>query len=133
MSNWKKTLLMTALLLLATAGLAPGATADDLLRESGVSGGVAVHVGCGAGRLTAALCADDKLLVHGLDTDAADVAKAKAHIDSLGLYGKVSAERYDGKNLPHGDNIVNLIVIENAGRLTAKEIARVLAPTGVAL
>ena len=133
MSNWKKTLLMTALLLLATAGLAPGATADDLLRESGVSGGVAVHVGCGAGRLTAALCADDKLLVHGLDTDAADVAKAKAHIDSLGLYGKVSAERYDGKNLPHGDNIVNLIVIQNAGRLTAKEIARVLAPNGVAL
>ncbi len=133
MGHWKTTLLVLALLVLAMAGLAPAATAGDFLRESGVSGGVAVHVGCGAGRRTAALHADDKLLVHGLDTDPAAVAEAKAHIDSLGLYGRVSAERYDGKNLPHGDNIVNLIVIEDPGKLTAKEVIRVLAPNGVAM
>jgi len=133
MNDWKMTVLVSMALFLALAGSAPGATAGDLLRESGVSGGVAVHVGCGGGRLTAALHADDKLLVTGLDTDAADIAKAKKHIDSLGLYGKVSAERFDGKNLPHGDNIVNLIVIEDAAKLTAKEVARVLVPKGVAL
>ncbi|NQU20799.1 MAG: PQQ-binding-like beta-propeller repeat protein [Candidatus Nealsonbacteria bacterium] len=134
MSYWKTTVLVSVAMFLAVAGSALGEpAASDLLRESGVSGGVAVHVGCGDGRLTAALHADDRLLVHGLDTDAADVAKAKAHIDSLGLYGKVSAERYDGKNLPHGDNIVNLIVIDRAADLAAKEVARVLVPHGVAL
>lgn len=133
MSNWKMILLMSALLLPAATEPALGAPADDLLRESGASGGVAVHVGCGDGLLTAALHTDDKLLVQGLDTDATDISRAKAHIDSLGLYGKVSAELYDGRNLPYGDNIVNLIVIEDAGQLTAKEVARVLAPNGVAM
>ncbi len=134
MSCWKTTVLVSIAMFPAVAGSALGAaTASDLLRESGVSGGVVVHVGCGDGRLTVALHADDRLLVNGLDTDPADVAEAKAHIDSLGLYGKVSAERYDGKNLPLGDNIVNLIVIEDAAELTPQEIARVLVPHGVAM
>ena len=134
MSNWKTILLVSIAMFPAAASSARGAqAAGDLLRESGVSGGVAVHVGCGDGRLTAALHADDKLLVTGLDTDAADIAKAKKHIDSLDLYGKVTAERFDGKNLPHGDNIVNLIVIADAAKLTAGEVARVLVPNGVAL
>ncbi|NQT36277.1 MAG: PQQ-binding-like beta-propeller repeat protein, partial [Planctomycetes bacterium] len=134
MSDWKTTVLVSIAMFLPVAGSALGEpAASDLLWESGVSGGVVVHTGCGDGRLTAALHTDDRLLVHGLDTDAADVAKAKVHIDSLGLYGKVSAERYDGKNLPHGDNIVNLIVLEDAAKLTANEVARVLVPNGVAL
>jgi len=130
----KTTVLGLIATFLAVSGSALGGpAASDLLRESGVSGGVAVHVGCGDGRLTAALHADDRLLVNGLDTNPADVAKAKAHIDSLGLYGRVSAEWYDGKNLPHGDNIVNLIVIEDAAELTAAEVVRVLVPNGVVL
>jgi len=133
MSNLKTTALVLIAMVLAAGGSAPGATASDLLKASGISGGVVVHVGCGDGKTTAALHADDRLLVTGLDTDAADVAKAKTHIDSLGLYGKVTAERFDGTNLPHGDNIVNLIVIEDAGKLGAKEVARVLVPNGVAL
>jgi len=108
--------------------------ADDILESAGVSGGVISHVGCGDGTLTAALLADDRFLVHGLDTDAGNVKKARRHIDSLGLYGKVSAETYDGRNLPYGDNMVNLIVMPNAEcRVPNEEIERVLAPQGVAI
>jgi len=133
MTRWTAAPLLTALLALAISPARAEPSAKDLLAESGISGGVAVHVGCGDGKLTAALRTTDRLLVHGLDTDAADVAKAKAHIASLGVYGKVSAERYDGKNLPHGDSIVNLMVIEDASELTAAEVARALVPKGVAL
>ena len=134
MNCLRSTLLASIVMLSATSGSAFGeSTASRLLQESGIAGGVAVHVGCGAGRLTAALHSDDRLLVHGLDTDADNVARAKMHIDSLGLYGKVSAERYDGKNLPHGDNVVNLIVIDDAADLAAAEVARVLVPNGVAM
>jgi len=132
--NYWKAALMSISLVLGTFDSAQAApAAEQLLAESGISGGIAVHVGCNDGKLTAALHASDRLLVHGLDTDAGDVDRAKAHIDSLGLYGRAWAERYDGKNLPHGDNIVNLIVIEEASDLAAKEIARVLVPNGVAM
>ncbi|MDP6544492.1 MAG: PQQ-binding-like beta-propeller repeat protein [Phycisphaerae bacterium] len=133
MNNWKIALASISLLLIAFSSAHAAPPAAELLGESGVSGGIAVHVGCGGGKLTAALHTSDRLLVHGLDTDPADVARAQKHIDSLGLYGKVSAERYDGKNLPHGDNIVNLLLIEAPAKLTAKEIERVLTPRGVVL
>ena len=47
----------------------------DILKATGVRGGLVVHLGCGDGRLTAALHADDSYLVHGLGKDAADVEK----------------------------------------------------------
>ncbi|MDP6044270.1 MAG: class I SAM-dependent methyltransferase, partial [Phycisphaerae bacterium] len=132
MNNWKIALVLVLLFTVSvsTYGQEP---AGGLPARAGVSGGVAVHLGCGDGKLTAALHTDDRLLVCGLDTDAAVVAKAQEHIDSLGLYGKVTAERYDGKNLPYGDNIVNLVVIDSAANVTAAEIVRVLTPRGVAL
>jgi len=75
----------------------------------------------------------ESLLVHGLDTDGEEIQEAKTYIDSLNLYGRVSVEKYDGKNLPYGDNMVNLIVIEDASGVGAKEIERVLVPSGVVL
>ena len=132
--NKRKTALMSIPLYLAVLSMGMARpSAHELLQASGISGGIAVHIGCNDGRLTAALHSSDSLLVHGLDTDAGDVRKAKLHIDSLGLYGRVWAEKYDGKNLPHGDNLVNLIVLEDAAQLAAEEIVRVLAPKGVAL
>ena len=75
--------------LAALAGmLGPAAAGEDaqaILEATGVKGGLIVHVGCGDGRLTAALHANDRYVVHGLDRDAANVAKARAHFRSLGL------------------------------------------------
>ena len=107
--------------------------AARILEESGVRGGLVVHLGSGDGKLTAALRASDAYLVHGLDTDAENVRAAREHIRSLGLYGKVSVDRLTTAALPYTDNLVNLLVVEELGDVPASEIRRVLAPLGVAL
>ena len=40
--------------------------AAQILKETGVQGGIIAHVGLGKGKLTAALHADSSYLVHGL-------------------------------------------------------------------
>ncbi|MHC5053399.1 MAG: outer membrane protein assembly factor BamB family protein [Planctomycetota bacterium] len=108
------------------------ALAREILAATGVRGGLVVHVGCGDGKLTAALRAGDAYLLHGLAVDTDDVEKARAHVRSLDLYGKVSVTEWSGKRLPYADGLVNLLVAEGAGRVSAPEIMRVLAPRGVA-
>ncbi|MBL7039566.1 MAG: PQQ-binding-like beta-propeller repeat protein [Pirellulaceae bacterium] len=108
--------------------------ARRILDAAGVRGGLVVHLGCGDGKLTAALRADDGYLVQGLDADEANVEEARAHIRSLDLYGPVTAIRSSGKRLPYADNLVNLLVVSDSGvQLSGDEVARVLAPDGVAL
>jgi outer membrane protein assembly factor BamB len=105
--------------------------AQQILAATGVPGGLIVHLGCGDGRLTAALRADDSYLVQGLDVDPRAVAAARKYIQSLGLYGSVSVETFDGSELPYADNLVNLLVVEDLGRVPLKECMRVLSPKGV--
>ena len=138
---------MKGLLILVSASLLlPGSlTADiDPVEASGVTGGLIVHIGCGDGRVTAKLRRGPRYRVHGLDTDAAKVAAARRYIRERGLYGHVAVDTFDGKTLPYVDNLVNLVVLPNADvsaeasakavfRLPNEEIARVLAPRGVAL
>ncbi|MGB2823493.1 MAG: PQQ-binding-like beta-propeller repeat protein, partial [Phycisphaerae bacterium] len=81
---------------------------------------------------TAALRANDSYVVHGLDADAANVRRAREHVRSLGLYGKVSVDRLDGKRLPYVENLVNLVVAEDPGGVPMAELMRVLCPNGVA-
>jgi 2-polyprenyl-3-methyl-5-hydroxy-6-metoxy-1,4-benzoquinol methylase len=64
----------------------PDADARGILDTSGVRGGLIVHLGCGDGRLTAAVRAGDSYLVHGLDADPQHVTAARKHIQSLGQY-----------------------------------------------
>ena len=108
----------------------PAREAREIADATGIRGGLVVHVGCGDGRLTAALRASDAWIVHGLDTDADDVAEARRHLRQRGLYGPVSVERFDGRRLPYVENLVNLVVVEEAGEVAASEIRRVLAPGG---
>ena len=120
-------------LILSCAGQnTPYRVAGKIFDATGVKGGLIVHVGCGNGKLTAALRANDSYLVHGLDTNAANVEQARNHIKTLGLYGKVSVDTFDGERLPYIDNLVNLVIAENPGRLSMNEIIRVLCPNGVA-
>ncbi len=124
--------LLAALSILASMLCVPSSSAQTILDESGIRGGLVVHVGCGDGKLTAALHANDSYLVHGLDTDPEQVAAAREHVRSLGLYGPVSADTFDGRHLPYVDNLVNLIVADELGGVTMEEVMRVLAPLGVA-
>ena len=109
------------------------AKAARLLRDSGFGGGLIVHLACGDGHLTAALHADVRYLVHGLDTSAENVERAREHIRSLGFYGRVSVEQWGGDTLPYADNVVNLVVASDGCQVANEEIARVLAPGGVAV
>ena len=110
----------------------PQQEARQILDATGVKGGLVVHIGCGDGRLTAALRATDSYIVHGLDTDATNVEKAREHIRSLNLYGKVSVEHWRGNRLPYIDNLVNLVVSEAGIEVPMDEVLRVLAPNGAA-
>jgi outer membrane protein assembly factor BamB len=117
----------------AMADDGPAAQAKKILAESGARGGLIVHVGCGSGDLTAALRASDSYIVQGLDADGAVVEKARAFIRSAGLYGPVSVEPLAGDKLPYADNLVNLVVADELGKIPMAEVMRVLCPNGAAM
>ena len=96
--------------------------AREILDTAGVKGGLVVHLGCGDGELTAALRAGEAYLVHGLDTDAENVDAARRHVRSLGLYGKVSIDRFEGLRLPYADNLVNLVVVQDSSSVPTDEL-----------
>ncbi len=116
----------------ASAGAEAEAVAREVLQATGVRGGLVVHLGCGEGRLTAALHASDAYLVHGLDSNQAHVEKARQTIRTQGLYGPVSVDLLTGLRLPYADNLVNLVVGEDLGAVPTAEVMRILAPNGVA-
>jgi len=129
----KKTLLVSIAMLLSLQSASSGQDGARIIKDSGVRGGVVVHLGCGDGKLTASLLAGDSFVVHGLDSDAANVAKARANIRQAGVYGKVSVVQWDKATLPYADNLVNLLVADNPGKIPTSEVMRVLTPQGVAI
>ena len=139
--HWRhiSTCLAITLALIGTTALATHAALPDaeamarqILSATGVKGGLIVHLGCGDGKLTAALRANDSYLVHGLDADAANVRRARAYIRPLGIYGKAWVEQWDSSRLPYAENFVNLLVAEDLGNVSMDEVMRVLTPNGVA-
>lgn len=117
----------------ARAAGAPEAEAREILQAAGVRGGVVVHLGAGDGKLTAGLRASPSFQVLGLMFDAAQVPAAREAIQQLGVYGPVSVEFLDGRELPFIDNLVNLLVAEDLRGVAMSEVLRVLVPDGVAL
>ncbi|MDP6634616.1 MAG: PQQ-binding-like beta-propeller repeat protein [Phycisphaerae bacterium] len=127
-----KYILPVLITLLSISIHASAASSKQILAATGVKNGLIVHVGCGKGELTARLKAGDGCIVHGIDTDPANVKAARGAIRKAGLYGKVSVDTFDGKNLPYADNLVNLIVAEDLGNVPVTEAMRALAPRGIA-
>ncbi len=132
-TRWLST--FTAVCLVAGTEAAGDASqrAKRILEASGIHGGIVVHLGCGAGAVTAALRISDSYTVHGLDADPANVAAARRHIRSLGRYGPVSVERFTESVLPYTEDLINLVVVDDPGKVPMSEVMRVLAPGGVAL
>ncbi|MCP4257195.1 MAG: PQQ-binding-like beta-propeller repeat protein [Planctomycetes bacterium] len=106
--------------------------AKKILNACDVNGGLIVHIGCGDGKLTAALRANERFIVQGLDSSGEKVEKAQKYIHSLGIYGAVSVDKLQGNRLPYVDNLVNLVVSENPGTVPESEVMRILCPDGVA-
>lgn len=107
------------------------AAARQLLDVAGIRGGLVVHLGCGDGTLAAALAGAGEYVVHGLAADDAQAAAARERAHRLGLHGKVSFDRRPDKQLPYIDNLVNLLVVDDAGGVGADEQMRAVAPGGV--
>ncbi|NQT38996.1 MAG: hypothetical protein HQ581_15975, partial [Planctomycetes bacterium] len=125
-------LISSVLLISPAAGDGTQELAGQILRDTGVEGGLVVHLGSGDGKLTLALRANDRYTVHGLADDAADVAKARELIHQSGQYGPVSVEQWAESFLPYADNLVNLLVAEDLGDVPRDELMRVLCPLGAA-
>ncbi|MGF1580131.1 MAG: PQQ-binding-like beta-propeller repeat protein [Gemmataceae bacterium] len=107
------------------------ANANEILKTTGVRGGLVVHLGCGDGKLTVQLRAGDQFVVHGLDTDQKVVDQARRNIAKQGHYGQVSVARLVANTLPYADGLVNLLVVEKASGVSREEMLRVLVPQGV--
>ena len=116
-----------AAVLCSAAELSPEAA----LKECGVKGGLVVHLGCGDGKLTVALRANNSYLVHGLDSDARNIAAARERAAEAKLEGKVTFDVLRSDSLPYIDNLVNLIVAEDLGKISTAEAMRALRPGGV--
>ena len=123
-------LLVLPFLLWANSGFAN--VAQTILDQSGIRGGLVVHLGCGDGSLTGALGASDRYHVQGLAASAEDLQVARANLKNLDAYGRISADRLEGAYLPYVDGLVNLVVAENLHGVPMPEVMRVLCPEGVA-
>ena len=128
-------LLVSVFLLFALRGSlateAP-ATVQAILTESEVRGGIVVHLGCTSADLAVAFGGDEKFLVHALAHDRQVAEKARKQVDAARLTGPVSVEHLQAAALPYVDNLINLVVVENAGQVPIEEVMRVLVPGGVA-
>ena len=118
--------------LVLAAAVAPAEDAKQVLATAGVRGGLVVCVGCADAKGTVAL-GGEGFVVQGLDTDAARVAAVRRLAKERNRAGRVTADTFDGEHLPYTDNLVSLLVVEEAGRLAKAEMLRALAPGGVAL
>ena len=105
---------------------------QELVRASGVTGGLVVHLGNGDGAATADLFINDRFVVHGLYRYRDAVQTARQQLKQKNLYGKVSVQHWDRADLPYTDNLLNLVVADELGEVPLQEILRVLAPHGTA-
>ena len=100
------------------------------VKQAGIHGGLVIHLGCGNGQITAALGSGNRLLIQGFDTDPKSIAAARSRISSLGHYGRISVDRFDGRHLPLIDNLANVIVASGTSTVDQVEVLRVLVPGG---
>jgi len=124
-------ILLTAIAQAVLAG--PADEARQIATLAGFHGGLVIHVGCGDGKLTAALRLADNCVVQGLEADAKRVDAARTAIRATGVYGPVSIIRWSGKRLPYVDNLATLVVCEDPGAVPPGELTRVLRPYGAAV
>jgi len=128
-SSFELRLLIAAFTLLMAQRVHAGEIADTL-KQARISAGVIVLVNADDASYNEA--AATKCIVHGLETDGKRISALRKRLHANGQYGRVSVSSFNGKTLPHIDNLVNLIAIKGQGVFRA-EAMRVLAPRGIAL
>jgi outer membrane protein assembly factor BamB len=110
--------------------------ADEIVRQSGITEGYCLDLGCGDGSLTLALARRTNVKIYAVDPDPANVAAARHRLETAGLYGvraTVHLAPLDATDYPN--YFANLIVSQRS--LTealsdgaVSEAGRMLRPFG---
>lgn len=112
------------------------ATADEIIKRSGVTEGYCLDLGCGDGSLAYALARKTKLHVVAVDVDPEMVALARQRLDKAALYGtRITVIQADLAATPLPNYFANLVVSARAleagmDPVQEKEAMRVLRPYG---
>ena len=110
--------------------------AEKIVRQTGVTEGYAVDLGCGVGALTYELAKRTKLQIYAVEDDPAKVAIARERLDRAGLYGvRVTLHQGDPAHTPYPGRFANLVVSARsvtAGRRSVdrNEAERLQRPCG---
>lgn len=109
--------------------------AETMLRESGVSRGYALVLGCETGRLALELARRSALTIYVVEPDEKKAGRARRAWEGAGMSGRISVEVGPLDRLSFSDWFANLIVSERAlhGQLeglSPGEAARTLKPHG---
>ena len=113
---------------------APESPIGGVCAKHGVTGGLFVQIGSDDLTVALDLGRTGRILVEILDTDPAKVELARKKIQSAGLYGLISVNRWaSGKSLPYAENLVNLLIIEKGRNVPLAHAVRVLRPAGLFL
>lgn len=108
----------------------PDGDTQQLLAKTGFKGGLVVCLGIGETTLSETLGRATGTLVQVLDRSDAKVAEARERLLKENLYGKVTVNSLTGDRLPYADNLVRLIVANQADFVALDEIMRALCPNG---
>ena len=110
--------------------------ADRIVKETGITKGYCLVLGCGRGRLAYELAKRTELDIVGIEDNADRVDAARKALDAAGLYGvRVAVVQGRPDRLPFASYFANLIVsdrtlISGQPGAPAEEIRRVLKPLG---
>lgn len=109
--------------------------AGSILRESGVTSGYCLVLGCETGRLALELARGSKLRIYAVEPDPSKAETARRAWEMAGLDDRISIEVGPLDHLSHSDWYANLVVSERAlhgslDGISATEVARVLKPYG---
>lgn len=103
---------------------------SKLIEPFKFSGGIVIALDFEDGKSIAELATDGPFIVHGLLSDEARVEAARHEIQQAGVYGKVSCDGYNGRDLPYVDGLVNLVLCKASCKVPQAELMRVLVPGG---
>lgn len=110
--------------------------ADEILRQSGVTEGYCLDLGCGDASLAEALARRTMLHVIAIDADPHNVERARQRLQASGLYGvRVTVHLGDPHRTPYPRYFADLIVSgsslkKGSAVVSTKEVARLQKPYG---
>ena len=111
------------------------ALAVEILKQSGVTDGYCVDLGCGDGALAYEIAKRSKLNVYAIDADPENVSKARRNLAAAGLLGvRVTVHHGDPALSPYPKYVADLVVSSRSAMGTndklIAEVKRVQRPFG---